>query len=78
MQVGTIKALCGNPMSGLWILIFEEGESAFIESGYGVRQLAAAFDAHEGSGDLLECIKGKRINYDTDELGILECFEVVE
>ena len=75
---GTIDHIEGHPMSGLWLLVFTDGRSAHIESGYGVRQLAACFDAHEGSGDLMEKIKGQEIAYTTDEFGVMEAFTPIE
>ena len=74
VQHGTISGLSGHPMSGLWTLHFEEGPPAFIESGYGVRALADCFGATEFSGDLMEKIKGQRIVYVTDFLGVMEWF----
>lgn len=71
---GCIAGLSGHPMSGLWTLDFEDGSTCFIQSGYGVRQLAAAFGATEGNGDLQACIAGQDIVYSTDDLGVLEAF----
>lgn len=69
-----ISSITGHPMSGLWTLLFESGAHAHIESGYGVRQLAACFGATEGSGDLLEKIAGQEIVYSLDDFGVLEGF----
>lgn len=73
-----IAGLHGHPMSGLWHLQFESGAAAGIESGYGVRQLAACFGATEGKGDLLEKIRGKEIFYSVDVFGVLCAFTPVE
>jgi len=78
MKFGTISGLSGHPMSGLWMLEFEDTNPVFIESGYGVRTLAQAFGATEGKGDLLEKIKGKRIRFTCDAFGILEGFSEVD
>jgi hypothetical protein len=58
-------------MSGLWTLIFQDGRSVLVESGFGVRQLAACFGATEGSGDLLEKVVGQEIVFSTDDFGML-------
>ena len=68
---GTIAAISGHPMSGLWNLHFEDGTSVHIESGHGVRQLAACYGAHEGTGDLQDSIEGQDIIYSVDCFNIL-------
>ena len=68
---GTIAAISGHPMSGLWNIHFEDGNSCHIESGYGVRQLAACFGAREGTGDLQDKIEGQDIIYSVDCMNIL-------
>jgi hypothetical protein len=68
-----ITDLYGHPLAGLWELVLEH-EIVHIASGHGVRQLAAAFDAHEDSGDIHKKIKGQTIIYSTDGLGVLEAF----
>ena len=73
-RIGTIASISGHPMSGLWMLHFEDGEMVHIESGYGLRALASAFGAREGSGDLLKKIVGKEIYYSTDFMGVMEGF----
>jgi hypothetical protein len=73
-RLGTISTLSGHPMSGLWTLHFADGRSVLIESGHGVRQLAHAFGAREGTGDLLEKIAGQEVVYSTDDLGLLAAF----
>ena len=78
LEFGTISGLSGHPMSGLWMLEFEDAAPVAIESGYGVRQLAACFGATEGSGDILEKIKGKRIRFSRDWVGVLEGFSPVD
>ena len=78
LHKGTIATISGHPMSGLWSLIFEDGDVVHIGSGYGVRNLAAAFGATEGSGDLLEKIAGQEIYYSTDDFGVLEAFTPVD
>ena len=78
LKRGTIAGLEGHPMSGLWQIYFEDGEMAHIESGMGVRALACAFDAREGSGDLLEKIKGQEIMYSVDFMGVMEGFTPID
>ena len=51
-----ILEIGGHPMSGLWYLYFDNGDLVHIESGIGVRGLASAFGAIEGTGDLKEKI----------------------
>ena len=68
---GTIAGVSGHPMSGLWTLHFEDGKSCHIESGYGMRQLASCFNAHEGTGDIQEKIAGQELVYSVDEFGVL-------
>lgn len=77
LQKGTIVNLSGHPMSGLWTLLFDNG-FAHIQSGYGVRQLASAFGATEGTGDLLEKFVGQEVYYSTDDFGVLEAFTPVD
>ena len=77
VEKGVISGISGHPMSGLWTLHFEDGKAAHIGSGYGVRQLAACFGATEGSGDLLDKIKGQEIYYSVDAFGVLEAFTPV-
>ena len=74
MMIDTIKGISGHPMSGLWNLEFQSGRNALIESGYGVRALAACFGATEGSGDLLDCIQGQEIVWEADAFGVMEWF----
>lgn len=71
---GVIAGISGHPMSGLWMLAFEDGSVAHIESGTGVRALAACFGAHEGTGDLLAKIKGQEIVYSVDAFNVLYGF----
>jgi hypothetical protein len=78
MEYATIAGLSGHPMSGLWMLEFEDAPPVYIGSGYGVRQLAACFGATEGSGDILEKIKGKRIRFTRDFIGEIEGFSPVD
>lgn len=90
VRVGRIVGLSGDPMSGLWLLeleemAYDEGVPLYpvtvfvpIESGYGVRTLAACFGATEGTGDLLEKIVGREIEYEVDDLGILLRFAPTE
>ena len=83
---GTITGLSGHPMSGLWQLLIEPElddmlagcpNIVHISSGYGVRQLAEAFGATEGKGDLMEKITGKEIYYSTDAFGVMDGFTPV-
>jgi hypothetical protein len=73
----TIEGISGHPMSGLWMLMLSTGP-VHIESGTGVRALAAAFGATEGSGDLLEKITGKDIVFSVDFLNVMEGFTPYE
>lgn len=73
-QIKIIAGISGHPMSGLWELYFTDGSSVHIESGFGVRTLAAAFGAREGTGDLMEKIKGQKIAFIENEFGVLEIF----
>ena len=75
---GTIAAISGHPMSGLWQLHFEDGFSCHIESGYGMRNLARCFGATEGTGDIQEKIEGQEVIYSIDDLGILIGFTPLE
>ena len=75
---GTIAGISGDPMSPFWTLHFEDGNSALIGLGDGVRQLAACYGATEGSGDLLEKIKGKEILYSVSDLRVMDGFSPVE
>lgn len=68
---GTITSITGHPMSGLWTLHFSNGKTAHVESGFGIRQLVACFGSFAS-------IKGKRITYSVDDLGVLEGFSPVE
>lgn len=71
---GIIKSISGTPGSGLAELNFTDGCSVMIESGFGLRQLAACFGASEGRGDLIQKIRGERIVYTLDDFGILAGF----
>lgn len=75
---GTISGISGDPLSKLWTLHFEDGSSALIGSGSAVRQLAACYGATEGTGDLIEKIKGKEIFYSVNEMNVMEGFNPVE
>jgi len=75
---GTIAAIAGHPLSGLWLLAFEDGRICYVESGTGVRALARCFGATEGTGDLQEKICGQRIVYSVDEFGVLMGFTPVD
>lgn len=68
---GTIAAISGHPLSGLWNLHFEDGSSCHIESGYGVRQLAACYGCREGIDNLQDHIEGQDIIYTVDCFNIL-------
>lgn len=75
---GTIAGISGDALSKLWTLHFEDGSSAQIGSGYGVRQLAVCYGATEGTGDLIEKIKGKKIFYSVNGMGVMEGFSPIE
>ena len=70
LLTGVISGLSGHPASGIWHLHFEDRSAVPIESGCGVRALAAAFGAREGSGDLLDKIIGQEIVYAYDDMGL--------
>ena len=69
-----IAGIAGHPMSGLWNLVFMDGNTVHIESGYGVRNLARCFGASEGKGDLQDKIRNQDVYYSVDALGVLEWF----
>jgi hypothetical protein len=71
---GVIKDVTGTPGSGLANLNFTDGCSVLIESGFGLRQLAACFGAEQGAGDLNRKIRGQKIVYTLDDFGILAGF----
>ena len=73
-----IAGISGDALSKLWTLHFEDGSSAKIGSGSGVRQLASCYGATEGTGDLVGKIKGKEIFYSVNEMGVMEGFNPVE
>ena len=73
-HIGTIDTVMGHPMSGMWTLTFTDGPVVHVDSGYGVRQLAAAFGATEGAGDLIPKTKGQKIVYSADIFDVLACF----
>jgi hypothetical protein len=77
-QRGVISGIAGHPMSGLWSLVFEDGSLVHIGSGMGVRALASAFGATEGSGDLEFKIIGQEIVYSTDFMGVMEGFTPID
>ena len=77
-QRGVISDIQGHPMSGLWSLAFEDGSLVHIGSGMGVRALASAFGATEGSGDLEFKIIGQEIVYSTDFMGVMEGFTPID
>ena len=47
MKSGTIKQLKSEPNSGLAELIFTDGSSVLVESGFGCRQLLDAIEGLE-------------------------------
>lgn len=66
----TIEGIFGHPMSGLWLVQFDNGEVVPLSSGFGARQLAACFGPNLGVGH--------EVMYTTDAMGILESFIPVE
>lgn len=87
MPIGKIIDFQGSWMSGLATLVVEneetgQTESIFCDNSPTVRALAAAFGGVIGPGHTanVKAIRGKRINYSTDNLGlgILEGFDIVE
>jgi len=77
-HIGTIDTVMGHPMSGMWTLTFTDGPVVHISSGRGVRQLAAAFGATEGAGDLIPKIKGQKIVYAADMFDVLAGFTPID
>ena len=74
---GTITGLCGHPLMGLWHLVLTRDgvpDLVYIESGYGVRNLAMAFGATE---DGLRKVIGQEIIYSVDDYGLLSGFTPV-
>jgi hypothetical protein len=71
---GKIKGIGGVKGSGLATLEFEDGSSVMIDSGFGIRQLANCYEAHESKGDLLDKIRGQELIYTVDDFGILAGF----
>ena len=67
IKEGRIKNIWGHPCSGLWQLHFDNGEIVHLESGTGARALVNAFGS-------LENAIGKKIQYSTDFLGVIEGF----
>jgi len=67
LKTARITNIFGHPCSGLWQVHFDNGEVVHLESGYGARALVDAFGT-------LENAIGKRIQYSTDFLGVIEGF----
>jgi hypothetical protein len=72
--LGTMKNITGQRGSGIANLNFTDGSSVMIESGFGVRQLAACYGADMFEGDLIDKIRGQQIVYTVDDFGILAGF----
>lgn len=66
-----ILGFSGHPMSGLWQIHLSDGNIVFIESGHGMRQIAAAFGSPKQA-------VGQLIEYSVDDLGVLAGFTPVE
>ena len=77
-RVGTIAGLDYQFPSGIAVLALTNGETVYVESGCGLRSLAACFGATEGKGDLREKILGRRIRYEIDFMNVMEWFTPLE
>ena len=80
VKTGTIIGFRGSYMSGLGHLIVDDEEDGQVfipcQNGPTVRALEAAFGDAIGPGHTVnqEGIKGKRIRYSVDEIGVLDGF----
>ena len=66
---GKIKEVTGQALAGIKTLWFEDGSSTMIDGGFGMRQLHSAFG---------NALRGKVIEYEEDEYGVMLSFEEVE
>lgn len=73
-MIGRIQSITGQSMSGIACIHFEDGSSVFVESGFGMRQLAAAFDA-ENPGQFKDKVIGQVIEYEVDQFGVMAEFK---
>jgi hypothetical protein len=64
--IGKITGFSGG-MSGIARVVFEDGSTALVESGFGLRQFVEAFGS-------LQAAIGQEIEYDVDDLGIMMRF----
>jgi len=64
---GIISKVESDVGSGIATLHFQDGSSVLVESGFGLRQLADAFEGEES-------VVGKPIVYERDEYGIMTTF----
>ncbi|HYT17772.1 MAG TPA: hypothetical protein VEO18_05935 [Thermoplasmata archaeon] len=69
-MIGTIKGFNATLGSGIAVVHFDDGSTALIESGFGMRQIVAAFGS-------LRAAVGQRIEYETD-FGLMSAFSPVE
>jgi len=65
MKTATIDNIdMGRPGSGIAILRMSNGDTVFVESGYGIRCLVGIFGSFRG-------IIGQTVSYVTDGMGLL-------
>lgn len=67
---GVISKIDSDVGSGIATLHFQDGSFVFIESGFGLRQLASAFENDESA-------IGKSIVYEKDDVGVMTSFDRV-
>jgi len=79
-RLGTIRGYLGNWQSGIGVLLIQDDDGTvpqqvFCESGPTGRALIAAFDC-AGEGHTIDNskLKGQRVYYQVDTLGMLEFF----
>lgn len=65
MTTRTIKDVLVTGGSGLAMVLFDDGQTVHIDSGFGMRQLAAVAEI------------GTTIEYETDYFGIMSSFGLV-
>lgn len=65
LEKKTILDIQGDPGSGLAVIMFTDGTTVCIESGFGLRQLANAFNGK---------VIGQEIVFSVDEFGLMDSF----